>query len=259
VYFAKLPRNSNGSPGVFVRAPWLFSANLPLRPSFAKEGPTGNNSRLCLAALRSGSCPTQVGRIGHSASMRSYPTIGIFGLAPSELASRRDRANDFLFTRKGFWATNERVAHLKEVQQSAGFSANADAQACANMLSLPNRTGEPKRLIDTWINSTQPLIDLDSRRKLFRRKRPPGTVLTGSGGFILQIFTQTPDSPLIVGGNPHEISDWFRNADRASSPRKPRSLGPCFRRLDSKKGFAPMWSARLRSVAPTFCRRWPSR
>ena len=62
-------------------------------------------------------------------------------------------------------AANERAARLKETQQPAHLTRDADAHSCANVRSRSNRSPKPKRTIDAQVNSVQALVDFQCSRK----------------------------------------------------------------------------------------------
>jgi hypothetical protein len=68
-------------------------------------------------------------------------------------------------------AANEGAAHLKETQQPVHLMRDADAHSCANVRSLSNRSPKPKRAAGAQVNSVQPLVDLQCRRKPSRPSR----------------------------------------------------------------------------------------
>jgi hypothetical protein len=62
-------------------------------------------------------------------------------------------------------AANEGAARLKETQQPAYLTRDANAHSCANLRSFSNRGPKPKRTVGTQVNSVQPLVDLQCRCK----------------------------------------------------------------------------------------------
>jgi hypothetical protein len=56
-----------------------------------------------------------------------------------------------------------RPSHINAPKEQL-VDGDADANTCANMCGLPNRSTKPKRPIGTQVNSVQPLVDLQCGR-----------------------------------------------------------------------------------------------